>query len=89
MLPESRRKMVLEQVAKQGFATLGDLVSTLGVSESTIRRDLEVLDESGLVKRIHGGAVSAGELRSLPGLDERSATSASKKRPLARPRRPL
>ena len=48
----------------------------LGVSESTIRRDLEVLDLAGSVKRTHGGAVYTGEVRSMPAFDERTGTAA-------------
>ena len=52
----------------------------LGVSESTIRRDLEALDLAGSVKRTHGGAVYAGEVRSMPAFDERTGTAAAEKR---------
>ena len=54
-------------------------MTSLNVSESTIRRDLEALDLAGSVKRTHGGAVCAGELRQMPALDERSATAAAEK----------
>ncbi len=57
MLAEPRRRMLLDRIARQGFATLDELVKSLGVSESTIRRDLEALDLAGAVKRTHGGAV--------------------------------
>ena len=52
----------------------------LGVSESTIRRDLEALDLAGSIKRTHGGAVYAGEVRSMPAFDERTGTAAAEKR---------
>src|SRR5579875_2808344 len=80
MLPEPRRRRLLELITRQGFATLDELVRVLGVSESTIRRDLEVLDLSGSVKRTHGGAVYAGEVRSMPAFDERTGTAAAEKR---------
>jgi DeoR/GlpR family transcriptional regulator of sugar metabolism len=80
MLPEPRRRRLLELITRQGFATLEELVRILGVSESTIRRDLEVLDLAGSVKRTHGGAVYAGEVRSMPPFDERTGTAAAEKR---------
>jgi DeoR family transcriptional regulator, fructose operon transcriptional repressor len=80
MLPEPRRRRLLELITRQGYATLDELVRVLGVSESTIRRDLEVLDLSGSVKRTHGGAVYAGEVRSMPPFDERTGTAAAEKR---------
>jgi DeoR/GlpR family transcriptional regulator of sugar metabolism len=80
MLPEPRRRRLLELITRQGFATLDELVRVLGVSESTIRRDLEVLDLAGSVKRTHGGAVYAGEVRSMPPFDERTGTAVAEKR---------
>jgi len=70
----------MEVISRQGFATLDELSRVLGVSESTIRRDLEVLDLAGSVKRTHGGAVYAGEVRSMPPFDERTGTAAAEKR---------
>lgn len=80
MLPEPRRQRLKELISRQGYATLDELVRVLGVSESTIRRDLEALDLSGSVKRTHGGAVYAGEVRSMPPFDERTETAAAEKR---------
>ena len=84
MLPEARRRLLLNHISRQGFATLEDLVAAVGASESTVRRDLDALDLSGAVKRTHGGAVCAGEVRSMPSLDERSTTAAAEKRAIAR-----
>jgi DeoR/GlpR family transcriptional regulator of sugar metabolism len=81
MLAESRRRMLLERISRQGFATLDELVKSLGVSESTVRRDLETLDLAGVVKRTHGGAVFASaEGRALPAFDERTASATQEKR---------
>jgi DeoR/GlpR family transcriptional regulator of sugar metabolism len=80
MLVESRRRQLLELISRQGYATLDQLVKSLGVSESTVRRDLEALDLAGSVKRTHGGAVYAGEVRSMPAFDDRTGTAADEKR---------
>jgi DeoR/GlpR family transcriptional regulator of sugar metabolism len=80
MLAETRRQRLLELITRQGYATLDELVRILSVSESTIRRDLEVLDLAGSVKRTHGGAVYTGEVRSMPAFDDRTATAAVEKR---------
>ena len=80
MLPEARRRLLLNRISIQGFATLEDLVASVGASESTIRRDLEALDLAGSIKRTHGGAVCGGEVRSMPSLDERITTAADEKR---------
>src|SRR3954470_3949296 len=81
MLAEPRRKLLLDRIARQGFATLDELVKSLGVSESTVRRDLEALDLAGVVKRTHGGAVYApAEARAMPAFDERITSATLEKR---------
>jgi DeoR/GlpR family transcriptional regulator of sugar metabolism len=80
MLVETRRRRLLDLVSRQGFATLDELVRTLSVSESTVRRDLEALDLAGTVKRTHGGAVYSGEVRSMPAFEDRTQTSVAEKR---------
>jgi DeoR/GlpR family transcriptional regulator of sugar metabolism len=84
MLVETRRRRLLELVSRQGFATLEELVRTLNVSESTVRRDLEALDLAGTVKRTHGGAVYSGEVRSMPAFDDRAQTAIAEKRAIGR-----
>lgn len=84
MLAETRRKLLLDLISRQGFATLDELVKSLGVSESTIRRDLESLDLAGSVKRTHGGAVYSGEVRALPALEDRATAMAAEKAAIGR-----
>src|SRR5437762_12815326 len=84
MLAETRRRLLLDLISRQGFATLDELVKSLGVSESTVRRDLETLDLAGAVKRTHGGAVFQGEVRALPALEDRAATAAAEKQAIGR-----
>jgi DeoR/GlpR family transcriptional regulator of sugar metabolism len=84
MLAETRRRQLLEFVSRRGFATLDELVRALGVSESTIRRDLESLDREGVVKRTHGGAVCSADARSLPALEDRSLSATREKRAIGR-----
>lgn len=56
MLAEERRARIVEHVNAHGAATLSELSSLIGASESTVRRDIEALSRSGLVVRVHGGA---------------------------------
>lgn len=58
LLKEERIRLTLEALRKQGKVTVPELSSTFGVSEITVRRDLNELAEQGLVQRTHGGAVS-------------------------------
>lgn len=61
MFTEERFKVILQELKIKGIVSVTDLVQMLDASESTIRRDLNTLDKKGLLKKIHGGAVSNGE----------------------------
>jgi DeoR/GlpR family transcriptional regulator of sugar metabolism len=50
--------LILERVREQGAVRVSDLVRALGVSDMTIRRDLELLQERGLIEKVHGGAAA-------------------------------
>lgn len=80
---EARRNRLLELVRQRGFATLPDLADELQVSESTIRRDLDVLEENGSAKRTYGGAFYTGPSPQLPHFDRRQATQLEQKRQIA------
>ena len=54
---DDRRAQEMQLISVNGFMSMADLVHHLRVSESTIRRDLEVLEEQGVLRRTHGGAV--------------------------------
>ena len=57
-LAPERRDRIRNLVREGGVARVEDLRKNLKVSVATIRRDLEILEEEGKVKRVHGGAVS-------------------------------
>jgi len=82
VLAETRRQKVLDLVSERGFATLADLAEVLQTSESTIRRDLDLLDQQGVLKRTHGGAIYRAD--SLPALEERSSSQLEEKRLIAK-----
>lgn len=58
MLTEERYSLILEQVKKNKSVKLIELCELLKISESTVRRDLTVLDQKGLLRKVHGGAIS-------------------------------
>jgi DeoR/GlpR family transcriptional regulator of sugar metabolism len=66
MLIVERQEKLLEILRSRKAAQLEDLSRELGVSASTVRRDLEVLEEQGLVERLHGGAVYRGPVAETP-----------------------
>ena len=56
MLSEKRRRIILDLLEKEDTVHLKDLMAALGASESTVRRDLSLLEEEGTLIRVHGGA---------------------------------
>ena len=57
-LARQRQALILERVREQGAVRVSDLVRALGVSDMTILRDLELLQERGLIEKVHGGAAA-------------------------------
>jgi DeoR/GlpR family transcriptional regulator of sugar metabolism len=58
VLARQRQNMILGRVREEGAVRVADLVRDLGVSDMTIRRDLEILRERGLIEKVHGGAAA-------------------------------
>ena len=65
-LAVQRHTAIVERVQAHGGVRVRELVREFGVSDMTIRRDLEALAERGLVKKVHGGAAAV----SSPATDE-------------------
>jgi len=61
----ARRARMLEFIRQQGFVSIPELRDSLDVSESTIRRDLESLEESGEARRTHGGVFYTGSVSGI------------------------
>ncbi|MVX65838.1 DeoR family transcriptional regulator [Clostridium chromiireducens] len=64
MFTEERFNIILQELKVKGIVSVTDLVKLLDASESTVRRDLNALDNEGLLKKIHGGAIAIGESTS-------------------------
>ena len=58
MLAAQRKARILEEVSTSGARRISDLADSLGVSEVTIRRDVEQLAAQGLVDKVHGGVTA-------------------------------
>lgn len=56
MQSEERQKRVEDHLAKVEFASLDELSELVDASISTVRRDLDILESQGLIRRTHGGA---------------------------------
>jgi DeoR/GlpR family transcriptional regulator of sugar metabolism len=84
MTGDQRRHQLSEFLAQRGFADLSVLVSELGVSESTIRRDLSQLEEEGIVRRTHGGAVFVSDRFSALNYATREQTAVAEKQAIGK-----
>jgi DeoR family fructose operon transcriptional repressor len=58
MFAAERKTKILQLVKIGNPVTVTSLSQRFGISESTVRRDLQELEDSGLIQRTHGGAIS-------------------------------
>jgi DeoR/GlpR family transcriptional regulator of sugar metabolism len=85
MLARHRQSLILQAIRSDGSARVSDLTQRLGVSDMTIRRDLEVLAREGLVEKVHGGAVLPGSPASNePGFEAKLVLERPEKSAIAR-----
>ena len=84
-LPALRQTRLAALVRERGQITVADLVSRFGVSRDTIRRDLDALEQRGMLVRTHGGAIPSDSLvmREIP-LTQRMDTQIDAKRRIGR-----
>jgi DeoR/GlpR family transcriptional regulator of sugar metabolism len=79
-LARQRQTLILERVREQGAVRVADLVRALGVSDMTVRRDLELLQERGLLEKVHGGAAAIeGSSLFEPGFSVKSTLMQAEK----------
>lgn len=86
LLPAQRRQRIIEFLRRHGAVTLAQLEQALGVSVSTLRRDLDTLAERGEIDRTHGGALLRHQDYSTfePDRHAASALAASEKAAIGR-----
>ncbi len=84
-----RRSYIMDLVETNGSVLVSEISSEMGVSEVTIRADLRLLEERGLLERFHGGAAKrAGSMQESVGnkelnLSDRYNVAADPKRRIA------
>ncbi|EME23699.1 DeoR/GlpR family DNA-binding transcription regulator [Rhodococcus triatomae] len=80
MYAEERQQAIAELIGRRGRVSVADLADAYDVTTETVRRDLAALDRLGLIRRVHGGAVSAAAITlGEKGLGEREHTNAHAK----------
>jgi DeoR/GlpR family transcriptional regulator of sugar metabolism len=84
VLARQRQALILEEARRTGAVRVSDLVTRLGVSDMTVRRDLDVLSGRGLVEKVYGGATSiVGKSTDEPGFEAKSVRQRTQKEAIA------
>lgn len=84
MQAEERKRRILARARADGRVDVVDIANELDVAPETVRRDLRLLDEHGLVRRTHGGAFPVESAGFETGLAFRSASMVGEKRRVAK-----
>jgi DeoR family transcriptional regulator, fructose operon transcriptional repressor len=82
---EERRQAMADLIAQRGRLSVNELADAYAVTTETVRRDLSELERTGLVRRVHGGAVPAEALTLLEtAVTDRDLSRAEEKDRIAR-----
>lgn len=85
MYAEERHQAIAGLMRESGRISVADLAERFGVTAETARRDLAVLERTGLLRRVHGGAVATTALSMLEAdVAEREGTRAEQKSNIAK-----
>ncbi|WP_037676152.1 DeoR/GlpR family DNA-binding transcription regulator [Streptomyces griseus] len=85
LLAEQRRALILDEVRRRGGVRVNELTRKLGVSDMTVRRDLDALARQGVLEKVHGGAVPIVEASTHePGFEAKSGLELTAKEDIAR-----
>jgi DeoR family fructose operon transcriptional repressor len=80
LIPAQRHARIRERLEIDKVLNNADLTALLGVSEATIRRDLEWLEGQGILERTHGGAVQSKRMKLEPEYSARALSHPEEKR---------
>jgi DeoR/GlpR family transcriptional regulator of sugar metabolism len=83
MLARQRQELILDEVRSTGGVRVSELVERFGVSDMTVRRDIDALARRGLVTRVHGGATAARSSVDEPGFAAKAVLHTAAKRAIA------
>lgn len=84
-----RRQQIEQKLKREGEVEFAGLAAEFGVSEMTIRRDLEALESQGVSRRVRGGAIAIGNAGAEPPYDIRASHASSAKSHIAEATRAL
>lgn len=84
MLAIDRQRRILELLSEAGSLRTTDTAASLGVTDETVRKDFEILEQRGELVRTHGGASRPQRIREELPFTERQAVRREEKRAIAR-----
>jgi DeoR family fructose operon transcriptional repressor len=79
-----RQRWIVDRARASGRVEVTDVSHTLEVAPETVRRDLNILERHGLLRRVHGGAVPVERLGFEGALGKRATTRREEKEHIAR-----
>ena len=80
LYPTQRHQVILDRLRVAGRVDVADIMTDIGVTNETIRKDLIELERQGLLRRVHGGAVPVGQLTFEPPVSSRVDHQVEKRR---------
>lgn len=84
MLAAARQARIVEEIGRRGAVRVAEFAGLLGVSDMTVRRDLDTLAERGLLDKVHGGATRRSPSTDEPGFHAKSVRQQAEKEAIAR-----
>jgi DeoR/GlpR family transcriptional regulator of sugar metabolism len=84
VLASQRRQQIAEALEREGAVRVADLVTMLGVSDMTVRRDLDIMQRAGLLTKVHGGAMMPGNCADEPSFEAKLSQFPDEKMAIAR-----
>ena len=69
MFMEERHQEILDTIKANGKITIAEITGKYGISDESARRDLRMLEQKGVCKRTHGGAILMGQVSVRPPVD--------------------
>jgi DeoR family fructose operon transcriptional repressor len=83
LLAEERRLLIVEWTRGEGRLDAALAANKLDVAVETVRRDLDVLQRRGVLRRVHGGAIALERFAHEPNISERHQSNPTQKRRIA------
>lgn len=83
-LAPQRQERLRDFIRGRGVVRVDEIIAELGISPATARRDLDALEATGRIKRVHGGAMSVETRLDEPLFDAKTSIQAKEKQRIAK-----